>query len=216
MNKFVTTACAIAVALAWSAGPALAADETVKDKAESTKDTLKDKGEKAKDTLQTTGENTKDKLQTAGEKGKDKSEGVLDKTKEKAAEVKDKIKGAFHRDKNKVADHTAAGAADVRTAQQSLKDKGYDPGPIDGKMGMRTRTALRDFQKKEGLKATGRLDSETVAHLNGTSSGTASSPSATTSPSASPSTTAPPAASPSNRTEPVTPPPPSAPPATTK
>jgi peptidoglycan hydrolase-like protein with peptidoglycan-binding domain len=53
----------------------------------------------------------------------------------------------------------------VVTAQQALKDKGHDPGTIDGKMGPRTRGALSDYQKTEGLKVTGRLDGDTRTKL---------------------------------------------------
>jgi peptidoglycan hydrolase-like protein with peptidoglycan-binding domain len=70
----------------------------------------------------------------------------------------------------------------VKTAQQALKDKGHDPGAIDGVMGPKTQAAVRDFQSKEGLKASGRLDTETLAKL-GVAKGAAATPSA---PSASP------------------------------
>jgi peptidoglycan hydrolase-like protein with peptidoglycan-binding domain len=53
----------------------------------------------------------------------------------------------------------------VRAAQQALKDKGMDPGTVDGMMGPKTQAALREYQKKEGLKETGRLDAETMAKL---------------------------------------------------
>jgi len=53
----------------------------------------------------------------------------------------------------------------VKAAQQALKDKGHDPGSIDGVMGPKTRQALKDFQKAEGIKETGRLDAETMAKL---------------------------------------------------
>ena len=176
MNKLMTTACAVALAFAWGAGPALAADDTVKDKAERTKDKLETKGENTKDTLKDAGETTKDKLKSAGEKVKDKT-----------VETKDKVKHAFKKDK--------ASDADVTAAQQALKDKGFDPGPIDGLMGPRTHAAISDFQKKEGLKVTGRLDSDTKMHLTGTA---ATSSTTTPTPSASPATgaaaTAPPSA----------------------
>jgi peptidoglycan hydrolase-like protein with peptidoglycan-binding domain len=73
----------------------------------------------------------------------------------------------------------------VRMAQQALKDKGHDPGPIDGRMGPKTRAALKDFQKAQGLKASGQLDSETMAKLEMKTG--AAAPSA---PSASPATDA--------------------------
>jgi peptidoglycan hydrolase-like protein with peptidoglycan-binding domain len=57
------------------------------------------------------------------------------------------------------------GSRDTRTAQEALKTKGFDPGPIDGKLGPRTAHALRDYQKQEGLQQTGRLDGETRTKL---------------------------------------------------
>jgi peptidoglycan hydrolase-like protein with peptidoglycan-binding domain len=88
----------------------------------------------------------------------------------------------------------------VKAVQQALKDKGHDPGTVDGVMGPKTRGALKDFQKKEGIKDTGRLDQETMTKLGveaktsstspapGSASPTMSSPSASpSSPSASPS-----------------------------
>ena len=62
-------------------------------------------------------------------------------------------------------------------------------GEIDGKMGPRTQAALRDYQQKQGLKATGQLDAETSAKL-GVESKTSAAPSIS-SPAASPSTSAP-------------------------
>jgi peptidoglycan hydrolase-like protein with peptidoglycan-binding domain len=56
-------------------------------------------------------------------------------------------------------------AASIKAVQQALKDKGHDPGAVDGKMGPKTQAALRDYQQKEGLKATGRLDTETASKL---------------------------------------------------
>lgn len=53
----------------------------------------------------------------------------------------------------------------VKAAQQALKDKGHDPGSVDGVMGPKTRQALKDFQKAQGIKETGRLDAETLAKL---------------------------------------------------
>ena len=53
----------------------------------------------------------------------------------------------------------------VMAAQQALKDKGHDPGTIDGRMGARTRAAVSSYQKAEGLTETGRLDTQTRAKL---------------------------------------------------
>lgn len=54
----------------------------------------------------------------------------------------------------------------VRSAQQRLADKGYNPGPADGVAGAQTRAALRKFQADEGLRPTGRLDQPTLAKLD--------------------------------------------------
>lgn len=58
-----------------------------------------------------------------------------------------------------------SGTAEVRAMQEALKDRGYDPGPVDGVMGPRTASALRDYQKTENLRVTGQLDAETVSSL---------------------------------------------------
>lgn len=60
----------------------------------------------------------------------------------------------------------------VKAAQRALRDRGYDPGPVDGSLGPKTRAAVKDFQAAEGLKGTGRLDADTMSRLNdGTGAG---------------------------------------------
>ena len=65
----------------------------------------------------------------------------------------------------------------TREVQQALKDKGHDPGQVDGVLGPRTQQAIRDFQEANGLPATGRLDAETAAALGVDSAGAADMPS---------------------------------------
>jgi hyperosmotically inducible protein len=55
--------------------------------------------------------------------------------------------------------------ADVRVAQEKLKDKGYDPGPVDGIWGQRTAAAVSEYQRKEKMTVTNRLDPETLGKL---------------------------------------------------
>src|SRR5581483_6390268 len=55
----------------------------------------------------------------------------------------------------------AQGSDDVRAEQQALKDKGFDPGPIDGVSGPQTRRALHEFQQKQNLEEDGRLGPQT-------------------------------------------------------
>jgi peptidoglycan hydrolase-like protein with peptidoglycan-binding domain len=104
-----------------------------------------------------------------------------------AAGTTDKSAGGDMKADQASKDARAAGGnkEQVKTVQQALKDKGHDPGEIDGVMGQKTQAALRDFQKKEGLKDTGRLDSETASKL-GVSMKTGAAD--TSSPSASPRT----------------------------
>jgi hypothetical protein len=53
----------------------------------------------------------------------------------------------------------------VRTAQVYLMYRGFDPGPIDGEIGNRTRGALKQFQGHAGLPTTGEIDDATLAQL---------------------------------------------------
>ncbi len=49
----------------------------------------------------------------------------------------------------------------VIKVQTALRNAGFDAGVIDGKMGPRTRKALKEFQSSHGLPASGRLDKQT-------------------------------------------------------
>ena len=57
--------------------------------------------------------------------------------------------------------------ADIRGAQETLDGLGYHVG-VDGRMGPRTRTAIRDFQRDNDLNATGELNEATLATLDRT------------------------------------------------
>lgn len=59
----------------------------------------------------------------------------------------------------------AAGALSLLDAQRKLAQLGYDIGTPDGKMGNRTRAALRAFQASRNLPQTGQLDAATQAEL---------------------------------------------------
>ena len=56
-------------------------------------------------------------------------------------------------------------ARDVFEAQIALARRVISPGPIDGAMGSQTRAAIAAFQRLESLSESGRLDTDTLAHL---------------------------------------------------
>jgi len=60
---------------------------------------------------------------------------------------------------------SASDHGDIKKVQETLRDKGYDPGPIDGVMGSQTRAAISQYQKAENLPITGHLDGETAGKL---------------------------------------------------
>jgi peptidoglycan hydrolase-like protein with peptidoglycan-binding domain len=59
----------------------------------------------------------------------------------------------------------AESKSDIKVVQQTLRDKGYDPGQIDGKLGPQTREAIGQYQKAENLPVTEHLDAETAGNL---------------------------------------------------
>ncbi|MGH7064808.1 MAG: peptidoglycan-binding protein [Stellaceae bacterium] len=60
-----------------------------------------------------------------------------------------------------------ATGSDIRQAQEQLKGEGLYDGKIDGRDGPKTRAAIRQFQKKNSLPVTARLDQSTLNELNG-------------------------------------------------
>lgn len=53
----------------------------------------------------------------------------------------------------------------IRKAQESLIEREINPGPVDGLWGPLTKGGVIQFQKKEGLPVSGRLDDETKNRL---------------------------------------------------
>jgi membrane-bound lytic murein transglycosylase B len=52
-----------------------------------------------------------------------------------------------------------------KALQQALKDKGFDPGPIDGVIGAGTKRALKSWQKSAGVPADGYASLDTLTRL---------------------------------------------------
>lgn len=53
----------------------------------------------------------------------------------------------------------------VNEIQRALNEKGYAVGRVDGVVGPKTTNAIREFQSKEGLSATGQPDQQTLKAL---------------------------------------------------
>jgi hypothetical protein len=165
MRKMTTAACALALGFTWAAAPAIA-QTTTQDKAEQKAQKIEQKGEEKADKLEQKADKTRAKADDKADKVREgdtvgnKMDSAWDKTKAKSKELGHKAKDAVTPDKEK-----GEMAVDVRGAQQALRDKGFDPGPVDGRMGPRTAAAVREFQSKENIVATGQLDADTRARL---------------------------------------------------
>lgn len=59
----------------------------------------------------------------------------------------------------------AAQNENVKHAQEILHAKGFYKGSIDGVLGPRTRTAIREYQRAEKLPVTGHLDAKTASKM---------------------------------------------------
>jgi peptidoglycan hydrolase-like protein with peptidoglycan-binding domain len=53
----------------------------------------------------------------------------------------------------------------IRDIQTALKNAGFDPGAIDGKIGPRTQQAIKEFQRAKGLKVDGVVGPRTWGEL---------------------------------------------------
>ena len=55
--------------------------------------------------------------------------------------------------------------SNIRQVQQELRRKGFDPGPIDGINGPQTKEAVRSFQDRYGMNASGDISNKTLFAL---------------------------------------------------
>ena len=53
----------------------------------------------------------------------------------------------------------------IRSVQQTLNNRGFRVGTVDGVLNSSTRTALKSFQKSENLEETGQLNAQTLSAL---------------------------------------------------
>lgn len=54
----------------------------------------------------------------------------------------------------------------IKKIQTALRNAGYEVGPIDGKMGRKTKEAVKDFQRENGLSVDGIVGQKTWAKLS--------------------------------------------------
>jgi len=62
-------------------------------------------------------------------------------------------------------DSSAMYLEQMKLTQETLKSFGYAPGDINGIIRSETASALRAFQREQGLKVTGQANPETLAAL---------------------------------------------------
>jgi murein L,D-transpeptidase YcbB/YkuD len=53
----------------------------------------------------------------------------------------------------------------VEEVQRALAAAGFDPGPVDGRMGKRTKAAVKEFQRRNNLTADGIVGERTWSYL---------------------------------------------------
>jgi peptidoglycan hydrolase-like protein with peptidoglycan-binding domain len=55
--------------------------------------------------------------------------------------------------------------ATVRNVQAELQRRGYDVGPVDGRLGPRTEAAIRAFEQRNGLPVDGYPSSSLMDYM---------------------------------------------------
>ncbi len=70
-----------------------------------------------------------------------------------------------HGNASKAMSDNSGDNSNISQVQQALNDKGFNPGPVDGKAGPKTKAALKQFQQSQGISASGQLDGQTLVAL---------------------------------------------------
>jgi murein L,D-transpeptidase YcbB/YkuD len=72
--------------------------------------------------------------------------------------TEERYKAAKLRAVNREGSYDHPAGKDIQTA---LKNAGFDPGTFDGKLGKKSRQAIRDFQRANGLDVDGKVGKKT-------------------------------------------------------
>jgi len=75
------------------------------------------------------------------------------------------VNGALASADRRPVDSSATYLEQMKLTQETLRSFGYAPGDINGVMRFETASALRAFQREQGLKVTGQANPETLAAL---------------------------------------------------
>ena len=136
---------------------------------------LKSEGYEPGNTDGRMGKETRDAIKAFQESMGLKSTGYIDKTTLTQLEDSRRTKEILESKKDYAAKSKGSRQKDAgksefrpttRDIQSSLKNAGFDSGPIDGKMGPKTRQAIKDFQKSKGLVPDGVVGPKTWASLS--------------------------------------------------
>ncbi len=157
-------ACIVALLLALTAlaAPSAFAQDSNKDK-QKNEDTFDKAGKKTEGALEKAGDATEKGLDATGKgvgaavehggRGAVKGVKAAGKGLEKAGSA---VAGVFDSDKS--SDRN-------REAQKKLQEKGYYSGPVDGVIGPKSSSGLREYQKDNNLEVTGKVDEATAEKL---------------------------------------------------
>jgi len=63
-------------------------------------------------------------------------------------------------------DEPIQGNRQIFLIQKSLREMGYDPGPVDGQVGPRTTSAIQAYQRRAGLSVDGQPSAALLDHMN--------------------------------------------------
>jgi len=127
-----------------------------------------EKPRKEKDAFDRAGKATEGALEKAGE-GAGKGVGAaVEHTGRGVTRAAKATAGALEKTAEAIADFFDGNEGDedrVREVQRVLQQKGYYSGPIDGIVGPKTRSGVREFQRDEELPVTGKVDAKTAERL---------------------------------------------------
>ena len=66
----------------------------------------------------------------------------------------------------------AAGVQNIRRIQRELDRLGFNPGPADGSLGLKTTAAIKQYQRSRGLDPTGLVSEDLIQAMGIDTQGT--------------------------------------------